>query len=202
MSRDPGAATGGGGRRDDGRLALGGLLIVIGAISLGLQATGIEVARQLGGSGWTLFVIVPGLVLLGAALVFRDIGLGLAIAGSITTITGLLLLYQDQNDHYESWAYAWTLVAPGGVGVGMLIHGLRSRQGEVVANGLRLLAVTAVLFVVGLLFFESVFDEGRLPFQVGDAWPIILVAGGVLLVVFSLLGGRRPATPPREPPGG
>ena len=38
---------------------------------------------------------------------------GLAIAGSIVTVSGLILLIQDATAHYESWAYAWALVFPG-----------------------------------------------------------------------------------------
>jgi hypothetical protein len=178
-------------RPRDGRLALGGVLIVLGAAALALQLAGIDLARLLGGSGWTLFVIVPGLVLLVGAVFFPSAGLGLSIAGSITTVTGVLLLYQDQNDHYESWAYAWALLAPGAVGLGHLLHGMRTRDREMMGNGARLIGAGAVIFVIGALFFESLFDRGRIPVDVGEAWPWLLVVGGVALVILSLLGTRR-----------
>jgi hypothetical protein len=186
-------------RTPDGRLALGAALIVVGGIALALEVSGVDLGRLLGGSGWTLFVIVPGLALLGAGVLYPSAGLGLSIAGAITTTTGLILLYQDQFDHYESWAYAWTLLAPGAVGAGHLLHGLRVRDRELTATGLRLIGAAGVLFVVGALFFESVFDRGRIPFDVGEAWPVLLVVGGVGLILLSLVGARgerRPAPPP------
>jgi hypothetical protein len=186
------------GRRPDGRLALGSALIVLGGAALALQLAGIDLARQLGGSGWTLFVIVPGLLLLLGAILFPAAGLGLAIAGSITTVTGLLLLYQDRNDHYESWAYAWALLAPGAVGVGHVLHGLRTRQREMTVNGGRMIAAAAVIFVIGALFFESLFDRGRIPFDVGDAWPWLLVVGGAVLVLLSLVGSGPARDRPRS----
>lgn len=46
---------------------------------------------------------------------------GLTIPGSIITTIGLLLLYQETFDHFESWAYAWALI-PTAVGVGIVIE--------------------------------------------------------------------------------
>jgi hypothetical protein len=184
-------------RRPDNRLALGGALIILGAIALGLQLTDVDLTDWLGGSGWTLFVIVPGIALLVAGLIFTEAGLGLSIAGSIITIVGLLLLYQDANDHYESWAYAWALVAPGGVGLGMLIHGLRTGKRDVLTTGGQTLLTGVVIFVVGAIFFESIFDRGRLPFDIGQSWPIAVVVIGAVLVVLSLI--RRGGTGSRSP---
>ena len=35
---------------------------------------------------------------------------GLAIPGSIITTVGLILLYQNSFNHWQSWAYAWALI--------------------------------------------------------------------------------------------
>jgi hypothetical protein len=180
----------------DGRLVLGAVLVVVGIVALGLQLSGVDIDRVLGGSGWTLFVIVPGLALLAAGLVFPQAGLGLSIAGSIVTITGLLLLYQDRYEHYESWAYAWALVAPGGVGIGFVVHGLRTGARDVIATGARIIVVAVAITVVGALFFESVFDRGRIPFDASEAWPVIAVVVGGILVGSGLIRGDRSGSRP------
>jgi hypothetical protein len=177
--------------RPDSRVAAGIGLIALGVIALGLGVADVDPTRWLGASGWTLFVIVPGLVLIGAGVIVPTAGLGLSIAGSIVAITGLLLLYQDTYDHYESWAYAWALVAPGGVGVGMIVHGLRVRRRDLIADGSRVVLTAAVIFVVGALFFETIFDRGRLPLDIGQAWPIVVLLAGAVLILAGLLGGRK-----------
>ena len=53
--------------------------------------------------------------------------MGFAIAGSIVTTVGSVLLYQQTTGHWESWAYAWALVGPGAAGLGMLVYGLLFR---------------------------------------------------------------------------
>ena len=94
-------------RRDSSMILLGGIVVIVGLAALVLQQTSIDIAGWLGGSGWTLFVIVPGLVLLASAMVLRDgAAMAATIAGAIVTTIGFLLLYQDLNGHYESWAYA------------------------------------------------------------------------------------------------
>src|SRR6202049_2660007 len=79
----------------------GGLFVLIGAILLAVQFVHIDIGHY----GWPFFVIVPGLVILFVALTASGaVSEGLAILGSIITVTGLILLFQDATDHYESWA--------------------------------------------------------------------------------------------------
>jgi hypothetical protein len=47
-----------------------------------------------------------------------------------------------------------------------------------------------VLFIVGLWFFGPVFTEGRLPLNLDEWWPVILVGVGALIFVAALLGQR------------
>ena len=47
----------------DGGLILGGGLVVVGLVALAMTLGGSTRTRWLGGSGWTLFVIVPGVLL-------------------------------------------------------------------------------------------------------------------------------------------
>ena len=91
-------------------MLLGGLLVLVGAVLLLGQFVRIDVGHY----GWPFFVIAPGVLILFVALSARGmVGEGLAILGSIITVTGLILLYQNATDHFESWAYAWALVFPG-----------------------------------------------------------------------------------------
>ncbi|HEV8489292.1 MAG TPA: hypothetical protein VGQ58_05850 [Candidatus Limnocylindrales bacterium] len=82
-------------------------------------------------------------------------GAGLAIAGGITTVTGLVLAFQNATGLWATWAYAWALVAPGGAGLGLLLYGLFTWQPDFVARGRGTLLVGLVLFVGFAIFFEG-----------------------------------------------
>src|SRR5438552_2718636 len=100
---------------------LGGLLVLIGAILLIGQFVRIDIGHY----GWPFFVIVPGVLIVVVGLTARGaVSEGLAIVGSVIAVSGLILLYQNSTDHFESWAYAWALLFPGAIGVGMILYGL------------------------------------------------------------------------------
>lgn len=174
------------------RLAIVGVLLVVaGLAAVALRAAGVDVFDAIARAGWPLFIILPGLVLLvGAVVVAPPGGLGFAIAGTIVTSIGLLLWYQDTANHYESWAYAWALIGPGAAGLAMLVYGAMTRQADLVRAGSRLVVIAAAIFAVGFLFFESIFGEGRVPFDLGAWWPAGLIVLGIVIVVGSLLGAR------------
>ena len=167
----------------------GGILIVVGLLAFAMQTLSIDIAGWLGGSGWTLFIIVPGLVLLTLAFVLRDgAAQGVTVAGAIITTIGLLLLYQDQNDHYESWAYAWALI-PAAIGLALVVNGLRFDRHDQVTVGTRMVAGFGVLLIVGAWYFETIFQTDRVPFDLGDNWPIALIVLGGLVLILGLLRG-------------
>jgi uncharacterized membrane protein len=56
------------------------------------------------------------------------------------------------------------------------------REGAVLAS------IGLVVFVGAAVFFESTFEAGRVPFDLGDAWPVVLVAIGVVVLVAGLFG--------------
>jgi hypothetical protein len=180
-----------GAHRDRGgtMAALGSAVLVIGVIAYFLEMTSVDVASWLGGSGWTLFIIGPGLALLVAAAFLRDgAALMTSTAGAVVTTVGALLLYQDQTAHYESWAYAWALI-PGAVGIALAVHGLRFDRPDLVSVGTRMVAAFGVVLIAGMWFFETIFQTNQPPFDLGDNWPIALIALGGVLFVAGLLRG-------------
>ena len=181
----------------DGPLVLGGALVVVGLLALAMTYLDLDPSAWLGGSGWTLFVITPGVVMLLAGLITtRQPGEGLTIAGSIVTTIGVMLLVMDRTETWEAWAYAWALL-PGAAGIGIILHAFRSRNRDRVALGLRLTAVTAGLFLVGVWYFGALFETGTAPIEVGDAWPVFLIAAGAIVIASAFLRGvpRHGAAP-------
>ena len=117
-------------RGSGGAAVLGALLIVLGLVFLAGQYLNLDIGQY----GWPFYVIGPGLALVILGLTQRN-GRGLAISGSVITMVGLLLFYQNVTDHWESWAYAWPLVAPGGSGLGMVLYGTRVQNAGMVRAG-------------------------------------------------------------------
>jgi len=171
-------------------MVLGGLLVLIGAIWLVGQFVRIDVGHY----GWPFFVIAPGVVILFLALTARGaLGEGLAILGSIITVTGLILLYQNATDHFESWAYAWALIFPGAVGVGMILYGLVADRPGNARAGARLVGIGVVLFLLGVAFFEGIIGIGGYQFgrAAGVAVGALITAIGALLLILNLTSSRR-----------
>jgi len=165
-------------------LVVGALLILVGLVLFVAQLLGVDVDRL----GWPLLVIVPGLALLFLGVALGDAaGEGLSIAGGITTMVGLVLLYQNATGHWATWAYAWALVAPGGVGVGQVVFGAFHRRNKTVRAGLDVLLVGLTLFCLLGLFFELVI--GLSGFDVGGGTvilPAVLIGLGVVLLIRNL----------------
>jgi hypothetical protein len=158
---------------------IGGLLIAAGLLFLLGELLNANLSEAL----WPLYVLAPGLALVVLGLTQRH-GSGLTIAGSVVTMVGLLLLYQNATDHWQSWAYAWPLVAPGGSGLGMLLYGTRSGNGGMARAGFWQIVTGLALFVAGILFFEGVLgiSGNRFPLP---SWflPGIVILLGVLLLL-------------------
>ena len=165
-----------------GATVLGGALIVLGLIFLAGQALNMDIGKV----AWPFYVIVPGLALATLGLTQRR-GSGLTIAGSVVTMVGLVLLYQNATDRFESWAYAWALVGPGGSGLGMLLYGTRSGDGTMARDGFWTILGALGIFVVGLFFFEGIIGISgeRLPLP---SWvlPVAVMVIGVLVLLRGL----------------
>ena len=177
-----------------GALVVGALLIVLGAAALAIQVSGVTI-------GWPAWVILPGLAMLVAAFALPEPGgSGLAAVGGIVTAVGTVLAVQDATGTYASWAYAWALVAPGGVGVGLLLYGLLTRRGDIARGGLGSLVTGIVLFLVGFLFFEGLLhlDGDRFSNLTGRTVPIVIMGIGAAVLVGAIVPGpwRRRSWPP------
>ena len=165
------------------------LLLVIGGILLVTRVTELS----FGAEAWPVLIVVPGVALLIASFAVPPRGgLGLAIPGSIIATVGLILWFQEANDAYSTWAYAWALVAPTAPGVGTLIYGLVKGDGELARDGLRMTGVGLALFTGFALFFEGVVGLSGEPIaNLDDVLPYLAIGVGVLLIVLSFVGGRR-----------
>jgi hypothetical protein len=196
-------------RASTGPAVLGFLLIVVGGAALLTQAAGVNLVQWFGPMRWPFLVVIPGLVLLAAAVIpSRPNGIGFAIAGAIVTTVGLILLYQSETGHWESWAYAWALI-PGAAGVAQIVYGLFAADHQAVNRGFWMAGMAALLFAIGAWFFEGIFAGDEMP-NGGEWWPVAVIALGAAIALRSVrrdtwasLGGPQgqgPKPPESTPP--
>ena len=172
-------------------LGLGAVLILVGLAAVAVREADLGLGGLIGEQTWPLLVIAPGLVLIGLAFVpAPPNGLGFAIAGSIVTSVGMILLVQANTDTWSSWAYVWALI-PGAAGLGMAVYGLLTRAAELVQKGVALMVTAGVLFMVGWWYFEALFTTGEQPVDVATWWPIALVGAGAVIAIRALFVARR-----------
>ena len=169
-------------RGSPGAAVLGGILIVLGLIFFAGEQLNIDLSK----ATWPFYVIAPGIALVTLGLTQRR-GSGLTVAGSIVTMVGLVLLYQNATDHWESWAYAWALVGPGGSGIGMLLYGTRSGDRKMARDGFWAILTALGIFAVGLVFFEGIIGISGKPLAL-PAWvlPVAVIVIGVLVLIRGL----------------
>ena len=168
--------------------ALGIVLVVVGLFALLIVLTGVDLTQN----GWPLFIIIPGLTLL--IVGFISFGGVATVPGGIVTALGLVLAYANSTGDWPVWAYAWALVIPGGIGLGVYLQALRDRDQAALRNGRNLLAVAVMIFLIGFVVFESILGiSGRDYFgNVGKAaLPALLIIVGVILLVRSIQASRR-----------
>jgi hypothetical protein len=123
---------------------------------------------------WPLFVIGVGVVLLILGLVTGEPGM--AVPACIVGGIGLLLYYQNMTGNWASWAYAWTLI-PGFAGVGAILAGLLGdKPKQSVKDGVNLILISAVMFVV----FSSFLGGQNL---LGPYWPVLLILLGLWFLI-------------------
>lgn len=169
-------------------LALGAVLILAGLLFLVGQFFG----ARFWDIAWPFAILIPGLLLfVGMVSGGKSTG-GFAIPASIITTLGLLMLFQNTFDYFESWAYAWALI-PTAVGVGMMINGKWSDQPGLVASGQKTAQIGAIMFVIGFVFFEFVVRIGRFGHIMfgGFLGPLALILIGGYLLFRNLVDGSN-----------
>jgi hypothetical protein len=174
-----------------GTIVLGLALVVLG----GLALLGRVIQVDLLGLGWPIFVLAPGIILFVAGVaVGGRTGLGFAIPGGIVSMAGVVLAVQAATGLYGTWAYAWALVAPGGVGVALVLYGLLTGQSDIARGGLPVLLTGLGLFVGFGLFFEGVLHMSGRSANADLLFAGALVALGVTVLLYGLFGRRRQST--------
>jgi hypothetical protein len=178
----PGPST----RRAGSSIAFGVVLVVLGLFALLVQFTGFDA-----GESWPLFVIIPGLTLL--VVGYISLGTGALIPGAILTVVGLILAYQSSTGDWPSWAFAWPLVAPGGVGLGLYLQGVRNHDPHLLRQGRVLMFVAAVIFMIAFVIFGTVLNIGG--YNYGwfgkAALPALLIVVGLVLLARSIARTRQ-----------
>ena len=174
-----------------GTIVLGIVLLAIGGLALLGRLLSIDIL----GLGWPLFVLIPGIVLfVGAFAIGGRAGLGLAVPGGIVTMVGIVLSVQAATGLWATWAYAWALVAPGGVGLAFLVYGLLTGQPEVARTGTPILLTGLGLFLAFGLFFEGLLHLSGASLDLAE--PVLaagLIVLGVLILVLGVTGRRTRA---------
>lgn len=168
-------------------MALGIVLVVVGIFAFGIVVLGVDLTQY----GWPLFVIIPGLTLL--VVGFVGGGVGASVPGGIVTMLGLVLAYQSSTGDWASWAFAWALVAPGGVGLGLYLQALRDRDPEMLRRGRTLLFIAAIIFMIGFVLFESILGISGQDYGIFGkaALPGLLIVIGIILLVRSIQRTRQ-----------
>jgi hypothetical protein len=180
--------TGRGRRWVGGDTALGALLVVLGIAVVVGQAYDLDLGRV----AWPVFVVVPGLALLGLGLAASGRPASvLATAGGVVTMTGLVLAVQNATDRFETWAYAWALVFLAGGGAGRWLLGALRGRGDLVDSGRWLVGAGLAAFVVLAVFFEVVIGFGDGPRVSGSRYVLaaLLILAGLALLGRRLLAG-------------
>ena len=167
--------------------ALGIVLVVVGLFALGVVEFGVDLTQY----GWPLFVIIPGLTLL--VIGFLGGGVGASVPGGIVTMLGLVLAYQSSTGDWPSWAFAWSLVAPFGVGLGLYLQALRDRDPVMLRRGRTLIFIGAMIFMIGFVFFESILGISGMDYGIFGkaALPALLIVIGIILLVRSIQRSRQ-----------
>jgi hypothetical protein len=166
-------------KRNIGSLVGGSLLIFFGILALvGKVFQTFNFWEIL----WPFFIIgIGALFFVGMFAGGRSVS-GLAIPGSIITTIGLMLFYQNITDHWESWAYGWTVILMS-VGLGIFIMGKYGQNESQRSAGLRVLRLGLIMFVIFGAFFELIFTSG-MSFGLRS---IIFPAGLILLGLYLVL---------------
>src|SRR5215211_5400803 len=160
-------------RSNAGALIAGTLLIVFGLLALAGQLFRIVDWGAL----WPFAIIGFGALFFVAMFAGGKQAAALAIPGSIVGGIGLILLFQNITDHWESMSYFWALIIMF-VGVGIYIMGWYGEQVTQKHSGWRVMKVGFILFIIFGVFFEALFSSYN-----NILFPVLLILLGGYLVL-------------------
>lgn len=181
--------------RNSGALVGGVLLILFGLLVLVSQFFS---GFDFWGTFWPFIIIGVGAMFFIGMTAGGKSTAGLAIPGSIVTSIGLMLFIQNLTNHWESWAYGWTVIVIS-VGLGIYIMGWWSGSAEQRQSGAGVMRVGLVMFVIFGAFFEMLFNSSTLANYI---FPVGLILLGLYLVFkrSGLLPGKRTDDQSGNPP--
>lgn len=160
-------------RSNIGALIGGTLLIGVGLLSLVPQ-----VFRGLNwGFLWPFVVIGAGGLFFIAMFASGRSGAAFAVPGSIVGGIGLVLLFQNLTQRWESMSYFWTLIVMF-VGLGIYIMGRYGGDENQKRAGGRVMKTGFILFIIFGAFFETIFSSFG-----GLTFPVLLILLGLYLVL-------------------
>jgi hypothetical protein len=117
---------------------------------------------------WPLFIIIPGLLLMYPAYratAEEQSGWSfLAVPGAMIAATGILLGVMNLFDHFEAWAYTWTMI-PAAAAAGVLYITRYDGNVRLELRAHKFIRVMAMLMVGLAFFFEIVVFENFNPFM-------------------------------------
>jgi hypothetical protein len=169
-------------RSNTGGLIAGTILVVFGLLALAGQ-----VFRSVDwGFLWPFSIIALGALFFVAMFAGGKQAAAFAIPGSIIGGIGLVLLFQNLTDRWESMSYFWTLIIMF-VGVGIFLMGWYGGDENQRQSGWRVMKVGFILFIIFGAFFEMIFSSaGNLIFPI-----LLILLGGYLVLSRSGLFGAR-----------
>lgn len=177
-------------------LILGALFVLAGLLLL--------VGQQLGFSGmgnfWPLIIVLVGAgFFIGMVMSGKQSG-GLAIPGSIITMVGAILFFQNVLGWWETWSYAWALIIVA-VGAGVWIDGAWTNQPELRSKGWRTMRAGLILFLVFGVLFEFLYSiVGISSHGSGLFWAVMMALLGLILLVIQLVRLARGEIPEGHTP--
>jgi hypothetical protein len=170
-------------KQNRSNLVLGLILLAVGAWLLATRQVPALQDWMETNFTWPMWTIGAGILVLLIGLLTNSPGM--AVPACIIMGIGGILYYQDQTGDYTSWSYMWTLI-PGFVGVGSVLAGLlgdSTRRN--VSNGLRLIVISAVLFLIFATFL------GGLSVLGDYGLPVILILLGLYILARGFMRGNR-----------
>jgi membrane protein YdbS with pleckstrin-like domain len=160
------------------------LLILLGSWFLAIQISPAVKSFAHGQDTWPFNILIAGGLLFVLALATWTPGM--MIPASIVSGIGGILYYQNANNAFGTWSFAWALI-PGFVGIGILLAGIMEagrNRGEL-TSGAILILISAIAFGI----FGSFLGGKQLLLSY---WPVALILLGLVFLIQSLFRLRRP----------